>query len=240
MPMKKSISEKKNKKSKNNSFIYNRKIVLNKGKNKNDKKNKFKAINKIKSCENIKINNSNINGNNLDNFYSSNNSSFILNSLSLKNVYNKNRIKIKNLKLGIQTFSKIENNKNNLYSCLDTDSSAINDCTISINGISTQINNIIQMDEIPCFDKILNKEENINDEDDDCLINKINEYKLKVNGYQNKENKNMLNINKINYINKTDSIHSYSIIDSKDSVISIMPIHSTNNYLNETKKSYFN
>ena len=258
MSMKKSISEKKNNNSKNNNIIYNRKIVLNQGKN---KISYDKRINKIKSHQNLKVTNSNINTDfNTDNLKSNNNNqSFIINSLSLKNIINKTKHNenIKNIKLNIQTLSHVENNKikNDEYIFNDiTDYNLTNNCTSTLNRISTDVNAINYIDEIPSlnFGKILNnntmdkigniliKEENINDNDDDCLINKINNYKLNINETQDKENKNALNYNykKINN-NIFDTIHSYSIIDSKDSIISTLPINSSNINLKEPHKGYF-
>ena len=175
-----------------------------------------------------------------------------MNSLSLKNILNKTikNENIKNLKIKIQTLSRIKNNNiknieydnNNIYNGIITD--------YNINRISTEINNISHINQIPSLnlDKILNnkniiiqkyknlacKEENIDDNDDDGIINKINNYKLNVKDIQEKENINTLNVNHNN-----DTIHSYSILDSKDSIISIMPIHSSYRNLDETHKKYF-
>ena len=249
MSMKKSTSEKKNNNElKKNNIIYNKKIILDQGKHKKHYNNE---INKINSYKNIISTNSNINTDfNTDNFSTTNNNhSFIMNSLSLKHIFNKTikNENIKNLKNKIQTLSHIKNNNidyenNNLYNVITTD--------YNINRISTEANNISHIEQIPSLnlDKILNnnnivqksknidcKEENIFDNDDDGTINKINNYNLNVKDFQNKENINKLNF----YQNNNDTIHSYSILDSKDSVISIMPIHSTNKNLDETHRKYF-
>ena len=122
-----------------------------------------------------------------------------------------------------------------------------------MNRINTEVNNITQISEIPNqnLDKILfknskskilmRKEENISDDDEDGIINKANDYNLNVKEFEDKENRNPLNFTHNNYIkNKTtDTIHSYSIIDSKDSIMSVMPIHSSNKNLDETHKKYF-
>ena len=261
MSMKKSISEKKNVILKNNKMIYNKKIILNQGKQKinNDKK-----INKINSSKYIKSTNSNINTDfNTENFSSNNNHSFIMNSLSLKNILNKTKKNdnIKNLKLKIQTLSRnkinnIDYDENNLYNDLDTDYNLTNNYLNSKNRINTEINNITQIDEIPNLnlDKILllnnldnkskvlmSKEENITDNDEDGIIHKTNDYNLSIKDYEDKENINKLSFshNKYTKNNKTDTIHSYSIIDSKDSIISIMPIHSSKKNFKETHKKYF-
>ena len=249
MSMKKSTSEKKNNNElKKNNIIYNKKIILDQGKHKKHYNNE---INKINSYKNIISTNSNINTDfNTDNFSTTNNNhSFIMNSLSLKHIFNKTikNENIKNLKNKIHTLSHIKNNNidyenNNLYNVITTD--------YNINRISTEANNISHIEQIPSLnlDKILNnnnivqksknidcKEENIFDNDDDGTINKINNYNLNVKDFQNKENINKLNF----YQNNNDTIHSYSILDSKDSVISIMPIHSTNKNLDETHRKYF-
>ena len=263
MSMKKSTSENKNNEPKNNNIIYNRKIILNQGKH---KINYDKTLNKINSYKNIKSTNSNINTDfNTDNFSSSNNHSFIINSLSLKNIINKNikNENMTNLKLNIQTLSHIESNKinyhnNNLYSGIVTDFNLTDNCITSMNRIDTEVNNKTHINGIPSLnlDKIIiknninkeennliKKEENILDNDDDSTINKvnqINDYKLKANDFQDKENKNTLNLIHNNFIiNNADTIQSYSILDSKDSIISILPIHSSNKNLNETHKKYF-
>ena len=259
MSMKKSISENKSNELKNNNIIYNKKIILNQGKQKNNNKNK--KINKINSSKQIKSTNSNINTDfNTDNFSTNNNHSFLINSLSLKNIFNKTKKSnnIKNLKLKNQTLSNqnnnnIESDENNLYNGLDTDYNLTNNYRISMNRINTEENNITQINEIPNLnlDKILfknnksknlnRKEENISDNDDDGIIKKANDYNVNVKEFEDKENQNPLNFTHNNYIkNKTtDTIHSYSIIDSKDSIMSVMPIHSSNKNLDETHKKYF-
>ena len=254
MSMKKSISENKTKEEKYNNMIYSKKIVLNQGKSKIKLDNKF---NKTKSYKNIS--NSIINTDfNTDNNNTFNNNSFLMNSISLKNIVNKKPKNIKNLKLKIKSLNNIEKNnitddENKLYNGINTDCNFDNNNDNSSTIINTDINNITNIEEIPSLNlnKILNnnmiskkpidlpsKEENINDNDDDCLINKINNYKLNVKDFQDKENNNTLNYN--NYHNNNcDTIHSYSILDSKDSVISIMPINSSNKYLNGVHKKYF-
>ena len=258
--MKKTINEKKNNDEKNSNIIYSKKIVLNKGKQKinNDKK-----FHKIKSEKNIKSTNSNINTDfNTDNFSISNNNSFILNSVSLKNIINKNNLieNKKKIKLKIQSLSNVEDNKivdeeTNIYSGIVTDDNIINNYITSTNIIgidnnNNNHNNISHTEEIPSLnlDKLLknnenknsrnlvNKEENINDNDDDCLINKVKHYRLNDNDLMDKENHNILNFNNMNINNTTDTIHSYSIIDSKDSVLTI---NSSNKYFNEAHKKYF-
>jgi hypothetical protein len=250
MSMKKSSSEKKKyTDQKKNNIIYSKKIILDQGKHRMHCNNE---ITKINSYKNIKSTNSNINTDfNTDNFSNTNNShSFIMNSLSLKNIFNKTikNENIKNLKNKIQTLSHFKNNNicyenNNLYNGIVTDYNA--------SRISTRVNNISNIEQIPSLnlDKILYnnnnmdqklknldyKEENIFDFDDDGIINKINNCKLNVKNFQDKENINKLNF----YHNNNDTINSYSILDSKDSVISIMPINSSNKNLDETHRKYF-
>ena len=249
MSMKKSLSEKKKyNDQKKNNIIYSKKIILDQGKHRMHCNNE---ITKINSYKNIKSTNSNINTDfNTDNFSNTNNShSFIMNSLSLKNIFNKTikNENIKNLKNKIQTLSHFKNNNicyenNNLYNGIVTDYNA--------SRISTRVNNISNIEQIPSLnlDKILYnnnnmdqklknldyKEENIFDFDDDGIINKINNCKLNVKNFQDKEN-----INKLNFYHNNDTINSYSILDSKDSVISIMPINSSNKNLDETHRKYF-
>jgi hypothetical protein len=251
MSMKKSISENKNNDEKNNNMIYNKKIVLNQG-----KKN-MKLDNKTKSYRNMS--NSIVNtAFNTDNNSTFNNHSFLINSISLKNIVNNKSKNIKNLKLKIRSLNNTQNNNknnkndNNEYNGIYTDCNfKNNDYTSSITITNTDINNLTNIEEIPSLNlnkiiidnKIIknqtdlpSKEENIIDNDDDCIINKVNYYKLNVNEFPDKENKNTLNHNKQN--NNSDTIHSYSILDSKDSVISILPINSSNKGLNDIHKKY--
>ena len=255
MSMKKSISENKNNDEKNNNMIYNKKIVLNQGKKNMKLDNKS---NKTKSYRNMS--NSIVNtAFNTDNNSTFNNHSFLINSISLKNIVNNKSKNIKNLKLKIRSLNKTQkNNKNNEndnneYNGIYTDCNfKNNDYTSSITITNTDINNLTNIEEIPSLNlnkiiidnKIIknqtdlpSKEENIIDNDDDCIINKVNDYKLNVNDFPDKENKNTLNYNKLN--NNSDTIHSYSILDSKDSVISILPINSSNKGLNDIHKKYF-
>ena len=77
--------------------------------------------------------------------------------------------------------------------------------------------------------------ENIDESnDDDYIINKINNYTIN-KGVSLINKKKEININNINN-NNFDTIHSYSIIDSKDTFISI---HSSRVNLNEQHKKYY-
>ena len=78
--------------------------------------------------------------------------------------------------------------------------------------------------------------ENIDESnDDDYIINKINNYTIN-KGVSLINKKKEININNIHNNNNFDTIHSYSIIDSKDTFISI---HSSRINLNEQHKKYY-
>ena len=86
-------------------------------------------------------------------------------------------------------------------------------------------------------------EEDINDSDDDGVINNVNNFNSKDNFKNINENKENINNNMINYINKkiinptltSNSIHSYSIIDSTE----FFPSINKNNIFSNAHKKYF-
>ena len=79
---------------------------------------------------------------------------------------------------------------------------------------------------------ILIKEENINDNDSDFRINKIDNYQINNQNDNDNDKTNKKNCNQ-----NIDTLHSYSILDSKDS---ITPINNRNICLNLVNKKYFN
>ena len=86
-------------------------------------------------------------------------------------------------------------------------------------------------------------EEDINDSDDDGVINNVNNFNSKDNFKNINENKENINNNMIDYINKkiinptltSNSIHSYSIIDSTE----FFPSINKNNIFSNAHKKYF-
>ena len=196
-----------------NKNVYMKKIIINKNnqgktsKNKYDKLNSFKKIKTINSNINTDMNTNYTNSiNNCNHIY---NNSFILNS-----TYNtKNKI---NLKMKVQ-------NKNN-YNMEDIPNLNI-EKTLKEN--TSRIN----------LFKEPKTNEDINESDDnDYIMNKINNYTIIKGKYLNKENINIFNLINNNYNNEMDTIHSYSILDSKDTIISV---HPSNINLNQPHKNYY-
>jgi serine/threonine-protein kinase 24/25/MST4 len=197
-----------------NRKIYKKKIIINNGiqgksyDKKYDKINSYKKIKTINSNINTDMNTTNTNS--INNCNLNYNNSFILNS-----TYNSKK-KI-NLKMKVPTTTKV-NIKYIPNLNLDK---ILNNSTNKFNG----------------FKESETKEDIKESKDSDYIINKINNYTINKGCSKEKENKNILNLINKNYNkNNIDSIHSYSILDSKDTVISI---HNSNINLNHPHKNYY-
>ena len=198
-----------------NRNIYKKKIIINQGiqgkscDKKYGKINSYKKIKTINSFINTDMNTTNTNSINNCNYNYTN--SFILNSTN----NSKKKINLK-MKVPTTTNSNIKHIPNlNLAKILNNNQNKFNE-----------------------FKEAETKEDIKESKDSDCIINKINNYTInKVCLNNDKENKNLLNLINNNYNkNYNDTIHSYSILDSKDTVISI---HNSNVNLNQPHKNYY-
>ena len=172
--------------------------------------------------------------------------------ISNKTVYTK-KIIINQGKLGksldkyykLNSYKKIKTINSNINTDMNTNNTNNNNNSFMLNSTKKKINlkmkvtykTNINLDqfldnkkpELNIFEDTVYNENIDESNDDDYIINKINNYTI---------NKGVYLINKKNNINNNDfdTIHSYSIIDSKDTFISI---HSSKVNLNEQNKKYY-
>ena len=194
--------------------VYNKKIIINQGKQRKsyDKKyNKLNSNKKIKTINsniNTEMNTNNTNSINIGNYSQINNND----TFSINSFYDtKNKFNLK-MKLPIKTNTRIFNIPNlNIEKILNNNRNKLN------------------------LFKESESEEDIKESNDtDYLMNTINNYTINKGINYDKENRNILNYIREN--NNMDTINSYSVLDSKDSVISI---HSSNKNFNEPHKKYY-
>lgn len=194
--------------------VYNKKIIIDQGKQRKsyDKKyNKLNSNKKIKTINsniNTEMNTNNTNSINIGNYSQINNND----TFSINSFYDtKNKFNLK-MKLPIKTNTRIFNIPNlNIEKILNNNRNKLN------------------------LFKESESEEDIKESNDtDYLMNTINNYTINKGINYDKENRNILNYIREN--NNMDTINSYSVLDSKDSVISI---HSSNKNFNEPHKKYY-
>ena len=145
----------------------------------------------------------------------------------------------------LNSYKKIKTINSNINTDMNTNNTNNNNNSFMLNSTKKKINlkmkvtykTNINLDqfldnkkpELNIFEDTVYNENIDESNDDDYIINKINNYTI---------NKGLHLINKKNNINNNDfdTIHSYSIIDSKDTFISI---HSSKVNLNEQNKKYY-
>ena len=232
----------------NNSFIISPKIKnkINKSRNINQEQNIFCSNNNTNNkCQRI-------------NFALSIKKSLNKDLLTNKTVYTK-KIIINQGKQGkslekyskLNSYKKIKTINSNINTDMNTNNTNTNNNSFMLNSTKKKINlkmKVINKMNINLEQFLDNKKtklnlfentdynENIDESnDDDYIINKINNYTIN-KGVSLINKQSDININNANNNNNFDTIHSYSIIDSKDTFISI---HSSRVNLNEQHKKYY-